>query len=221
MTNFKISVTSDTICPWCFVGRKQLLAAKELYAEKHPNSGDVFTVDYLPYMLLPDWPRGPGGARDKHEAYVARFGAPLVKQMHQRLRNIGRELNIDFKFGRRTGNTHDSQRLVRLAKSYGSDVEGKIIDELFSSYFEKEGDITDLENFRGIAAKAGIPDARFQQAIVDSDEGGKEVDYEMAQEQRRGIMGVPKIVLQDKYHFDGSLDPETFVSVLEKVKAAE
>ncbi|OKL55929.1 hypothetical protein UA08_08913 [Talaromyces atroroseus] len=221
MTNFKITVTSDTICPWCYVGRKQLIAAEKLYHQLHPSSGDTFSVNYMPYMLQPDWARGPAGAQDKQAAYVAKFGAERAKQMQQRLRLVGSEIGIDFKFGGRIGNTRDSHRLVWLAKKYGPDVEGKAMDELFQSYFEKEGDITDLENLRKIAVTVGIPDADFRKAIVDSDEGGKEVDREVAQAQMKGIYSVPNFVLQDKYQVDGARDPETFVGILEKIKAME
>jgi predicted DsbA family dithiol-disulfide isomerase len=222
MTNFKITVTSDTICPWCYVGRKQLIAAEKLYHELHPSSGDTFSVSYMPYMLRPDWQRGPAGAKDKQEAYLEKFGPERVKQMQHRLSLVGDELGIDFKFGGRTGNTRDSHRLVRLAKKYGPEVEGKAMDGLFQSYFEKEGDITDYENLRGIASAAGIPDADFQKAIVDSDEGGKEVDRDVVQAQLRGINSVPNYILQDKYQLGGGArDPESFVEVLEKIKEME
>ncbi|EEA22392.1 hypothetical protein TMatcc_008164 [Talaromyces marneffei ATCC 18224] len=221
MTNFRITVTSDTICPWCYVGRKQLIAAETLYHELHPSSGDTFSVNYMPYMLLPDWPRGPAGAQDKQEAYIQRFGPERVKMMHQRLRVVGKETGIDFKFGGRTGNTRDSHRLVWLAKKYSPEIESKTIDELFKSYFEKEGDITDLETLRAIASTVGIPDADFQKAIVDSDECGKEVDRAILHVQMKGVSSVPNYLVQGKYQLDGARDPKTFVGIFEKIKELE
>lgn len=219
MTNFKITVTSDTVCPWCYVGHEQLIAAEKKYHELHPSSGDTFSVSYRPYQLQPDWPRGPAGAQDKQAFYAAKFGPERTKLMQQRLKLVGDEIGIDFKFGGRTGNSRDSHRLVWLAKKYGTEMESKAIDGLFKLYFEQEGDITDLENLRGIATTAGIPDADFQRAIVDSDEGGDEVDRDVVEAQMRGISGVPDYVVQDKYHLGGAAGPEAFLEIFEKIKA--
>lgn len=220
MTNFKINVTSDTVCPWCYVGRKQLQQAQRLWQTQHPN--DTFTVHYLPFLLNPDSPRGPGTSVDKQQYYVNRFGAARTQQIHTMLGQAGEGVGIGFKFGGKTGSSRDSHRLVHLSKTYGDDVlEGKVLDGLFAAYFENEADINDLATLKDVATQAGIPEGDFQKAMVDSDQGGPEVEQAASIARASGIRGVPSFSIQDKFRLGGSRDPTSFLQAFEKIKIVE
>ncbi|ODA79083.1 hypothetical protein RJ55_04674 [Drechmeria coniospora] len=142
MTTFRITVTSDTVCPWCYVGRRQLQRAQQLWRQRYPDRADSFSVTYAPFQLNPTWPKGPASSKDKTQFYHEKFGPERTAMMQQRLSQFGREVGIVFKYGGRTGNTRDSHRLVHLAKRYGEEVELKTVDGLFAAYFENEKDIT-------------------------------------------------------------------------------
>ncbi|CAM1502667.1 Fc.00g074430.m01.CDS01 [Cosmosporella sp. VM-42] len=219
MTQFKINVTSDTVCPWCYVGRKQLQTAERLWKQSHPD--DTFAVSYLPYQLQPQWPKGPSSSTPKQQFYLEKFGAERTAMIHARLTEIGKSVGISFKYGGNTGNSRDSHRLVRLAKKYGHEVEGKALDGLFAAYFEKEGDITDYATLKSIAVEAGIPEDEFQKAIVDSDAGGADVDRDAAKARQNGVSGVPDFVIQDLYQLHGANEPESFLNVFQRIKAKE
>ena len=57
MTKFKIVVVSDTVCPWCYVGKQKLDLAIQSYKELHPDSNDEFSTTWMPFYLNPDSPR--------------------------------------------------------------------------------------------------------------------------------------------------------------------
>ncbi|KAJ2981213.1 hypothetical protein NQ176_g2169 [Zarea fungicola] len=217
MTAFNIKVVSDTVCPWCYVGQRQLQAAIKLWQTRHPDSGDTFKVEFFPYQLMPDSPRGPGHSKDKLSLYKERYGA-VHTRIFDRLRAVGAPLGINFSFGGRIGNTRDSHRLIELSKKYGSEVEQKLVSELFAAYFENEKDITTYEVLGDAAVAAGIPEADFKRAIVDSDEYGARVDEAVAGARENGISGVPDFTIQDRFQWSGARDPEDFVSILDKVK---
>lgn len=221
MTVFRIAVTSDTVCPWCYVGRRQLQRAQKLYLQKYPDAKDSFTVTYSPYQLNPDSPSGPGHSKDKHQFYMDKFGAERTSMMQQRLAGVGKPLDINFKFGGRTGNTRDSHRLVQLAKKHGNEVELKTVDGLFAAYFENEQDITDYDTLRSVAKNAGIPGEEFEKAIVQGDEGGKEVDAAVVNARLEGVSGVPDYVIQGKYRINGGQDASVFVQAFEKIRELE
>lgn len=141
--------------------------------------------------------------------------------MQQRLAGVGNQLDINFKFGGKTGNTRDSHRLVQLAKKHGNEVELKTVDGLFAAYFENEQDITDYDTLRGVAKNAGIPGDEFEKAIVQGDEGGKEVDDAVVQARLEGVSGVPDYVIQGKYRINGGQDASVFVQAFEKIKELE
>ena len=92
--------------------------------------------------------------------------------IQERLRQIGKELNIDFKFGGKTGNTRTSHRLVQLGKTKSPAVQTRVVEELFASYFENEGDITSHEMLKTAAVKAGLDEKEVVQWLK-SDLGGK------------------------------------------------
>lgn len=221
MTVFRITVTSDTVCPWCYVGRRQLQRAQQLWQQKHPGTSDSFNVTYQPYQLNPDSPRGPGNSKDKQQYYHSKFGAERTAMMQGRLSQIGEQLGIRFKYGGKVGNTRDSHRLVHLAKNYGNEVELKTVDGLFAAYFENEQDITDHDTLKAVAREAGIPEDEFQKAIVGSDEGGKEVDEAATDARLHGVSGVPDYVIQDRININGGQDASVFVQAFEQIKALE
>jgi predicted DsbA family dithiol-disulfide isomerase len=56
MTQFDIKVVSDTICPWCYIGKQKLEEAIVLYQQQHPGSSDTFSLSWTPYYINPNLP---------------------------------------------------------------------------------------------------------------------------------------------------------------------
>lgn len=137
-----------------------------------------------------------------------------------RLASVGKSVDIDFKFGGKTGNTRDSHRLIQLAKTKGPEMQTKVAQELFKRYFEQEEDITSHSVLQAAAEKAGLEAAETKEWL-ESDKGGKEVDKEVVEAQMKAVSGVPHFTLQDKYEIGGAQDPEAFVQIFERIKAAE
>ncbi|KAL8782224.1 MAG: hypothetical protein Q9213_005590 [Squamulea squamosa] len=217
MTNFNISIVSDTVCPWCYVGKTKLERAISLYKSAHPDTADTFSTNWYPYYLNPDAPRT---GVDKRQYYTSKFGSERTPMMFDRLASVGKDVGIDFKFGGKTGNTRDSHRLIQLAKTKGPEMQTKVVEELFKGYFEHEEDITSRDYLAAAAEKAGLGQAEIKDWL-ESDKGGKEVDREVVEAQMRAVSGVPHFILQDKYEIGGAQDPEAFVQIFERIKAME
>ena len=140
--------------------------------------------------------------------------------MIDRLTGVGKEVGINYSFGGNTGNSRDSHRLIQLGKTKGPDVQTRVVEELFKSYFENEGDITSHEMLQAAGVKAGL-DAVDVKEWLNSDKGGPQVDREVMEAQIRGVSGVPNFVMQRKYEIGGAQDPESFVKVFERIKEME
>lgn len=217
MTAFDISIVSDTVCPWCYVGKKKLERGISLYKAAHPNSDDTFSTTWHPFYLDP---QAPKKGIDKHASYKAKFGDGKADMIFKRMASVGEDVGIDFKFGGKTGNTGDSHRLIQLGKTKSPEVQTRVVEELFTSYFEKERDITSHDVLREAGVKAGLT----KEEVTDwlqSDKGGSEVDKEVAEAQMRAVSGVPNFMLQGKYEIGGAQDAEAFVKVFERVKEIE
>ncbi|KXJ90302.1 DSBA oxidoreductase [Microdochium bolleyi] len=218
MTNFKVNIISDTVCPWCYVGKKRLDQAIELYRRVYPGGkDDTFTVSWFPFYLDPTSPKVGIPLRER---MAMRFGADAIPRMHERLTTIGSEVGISFKFDARIGNTRDSHRVIQLGKTKGSEVENKVVLELFKSYFEGNGDITSWDDLTAAAEKAGLDRGEVREWL-ESGKGGAEVDAEVKEAQARDIHGVPHFTVQDRYEIGGAQTPEEFLQVFDQIKRAE
>jgi len=57
MTIFNITIVSDTVCPWCYIGYRRLQKAILLFQKTYPGgSTDTFSVVWKPFYLNPDAP---------------------------------------------------------------------------------------------------------------------------------------------------------------------
>jgi predicted DsbA family dithiol-disulfide isomerase len=140
---------------------------------------------------------------------------------YSRLAQAGRAEGIEFKFGGRTGNTRDSHRLIHMAKIKGGEtLQTRVVEELFAAYFENEADITSRDALTEAGVKAGLEEAEVREWL-ESDKGGLDVDAEAHRAQRSLVTGVPHFTIQGRYRIEGAEDPQVFLDVFEKIKAAE
>ncbi|KAI1493784.1 DSBA-like thioredoxin domain-containing protein [Biscogniauxia mediterranea] len=218
MTNFMIKIVSDTVCPWCYVGKKRLDRAIDLYRKVYPGGkDDTFTISWSAFYLDPTSPRV---GIPVLERMAERFGTDRLQAIHQRLTAIGREEGIAFRFAGRIGNTRDSHRLIQLAKTKGHEVENRVVLELFQSYFEGDGDITSHDMLIAAGEKAGLPAAEVREWLA-SGRGGAEVDAEVLEANMMGIHGVPNFTIQGTHVVDGAQDSQVFMAEFAKIKEAE
>jgi predicted DsbA family dithiol-disulfide isomerase len=157
---------------------------------------------------------------DKTEYYKAKFGEDRTGIIFDRLSQVGKETGINFKFGGKTGNTRDSHRLIQLGKSKSPALQTRVVEELFSAYFENEGDITSHEVLKNAGVKAGLDEKEVKEWLA-SDKGGKAVDEEVERAQQNQISGVPNFTIQGKYEVGGAQDPGVFLRLFEKIKAEQ
>ena len=137
-----------------------------------------------------------------------------------RLAEIGKAEGIGFKFGGRTGNTRDSHRLIQLGKTKSPEVQTRVIEQLFSFYFENEKDITDRDILVEAGVKAGLEKAEVE-AWLDGGKGGKEVDKEVQDAYAQNISGVPNFTINDRFEIGGAQEPAAFVQLFERLKRQE
>ncbi|OOQ84120.1 putative thioredoxin [Penicillium brasilianum] len=230
MTNFKIQIISDTVCPWCYVGYRRLSRAITAHQGKNPL--DTFTLTWNAFYLNPAAPEFPGA--DKAKWYAVKFGPERTAAMFSRLSAIGEGEGIKFSFGGNTGKTRDSHRLLwyagQLEEAKRADtpstsavvggLQTRVAENLFRAYFEDEKNITDPRVLLEAGVEAGL-DREEVKKLLDSEEGGAEVDSEAKTASRRLVTGVPYFSIQGKYSVEGADEPETFLEIFEQIKEDE
>jgi|SRR5690625_621688 len=91
-----------------------------------------------------------------------------------------------------------------------------MVEELFSSYFEKGRPLTGIEDLVALAGKAGL-DAEGARAALETGVYAASVEDDIAQAQAYGITAVPFFVFDHKYGVAGAQDSSTLLDVLEKL----
>lgn len=158
-----------------------------------------------------------------------KFGAERAAAMFKRLSAVGEGEGIIFKFGGNTGLTRDSHRLLWYAgeeeakhptSSGIGGLQTRVAEKLFAAYFEEEKNITDPRVLLEAGVNAGL-DREAVLKLLDSEDGGAEVDSEAKAAARKLVTGVPFFSVQGKYSVEGADEPETFLEIFEKVKEDE
>ena len=57
--------------------------------------------------------------------------------------------------------------------------------------------------------------------LVESDEGGAEVDKEVKDAKRKFISGVPNFTIQGRYEVQGAEEPSAFLDIFERIRSSE
>lgn len=157
---------------------------------------------------------------DKQELYKSKFGEQRAVQIFERVKQAAADVGIKMSFGGRTGNTRNSHRLIQLGSTKSPEMQTRVVEELFTDYFEKEQDITSLEVLRKAGIRAGLDEKEVDEWLK-SDKGGKEVDEEVREARMNHISGVPNFTINERYEVGGAQDPQVFLSLFEKIKGRE
>jgi predicted DsbA family dithiol-disulfide isomerase len=202
----QLSVISDAICPWCYVGKRRLEQALQLI-----DGARAFKVTWHPFQLNPGMPKE---GIDRREYRMHKFGSwERSLALDAQLKDVGRSVEIDFRHDlmTRTPNTFDAHRLIWLAGKEG--VQDAIVERLFRGYFSEGRNIGDRAVLAELASEAGLDRSRTA-AFLASSAGTVEVAAEEEIAKRAGLTGVPTFALDGYVLFSGAQPAELIAQVL-------
>ena len=205
----RIDVISDAICPWCYIGKRQLERALDLLEKNKLR----FTVAWHPFQLNPDMPRE---GVDRAQYRLAKFGsAERSRQMDERITEVAAGVGIEFHLEKltRTPNTLKAHRLIRLAGQRG--VQDGVVEALFKAYFCNGADLGDDTVLADIGHSGGL-DRDAALAMLASDDGQREVLAGDQMARNCGIQGVPSFALQGHVLFSGAVPAEEMVDTFRR-----
>jgi predicted DsbA family dithiol-disulfide isomerase len=206
----QLDIFSDTICPWCYVGKRRL--ARALAMRPQPK----LVIRWRAFQLNPGMP--PEGM-ERSRYIEAKFGgAERAKRINDAVTTVGASEGLDFHFERirQTPNTLASHRLLRLAA--GHDRQDALLEALFAAYFVAGRDIGDLGVLEDLAAAVGLPDAA---AFLAHGDGIEEAKAEDALARRQGINGVPCFIFNGRFLLSGAQEPESFFQLFDLAREEE
>jgi predicted DsbA family dithiol-disulfide isomerase len=205
----RIDIVSDAICPWCYIGKRQLERALETLAQE----GLHFLVHWNPFQLNPDMPKE---GRDRAAYRAQKFGDPeRVRQMDERVTGAAANVGLAFRLDliRRTPNTLDAHRLIWLAGREG--MQDPVMEAVFVAYFTQGRDIGDRDVLADCAAQGGMDRAAVADFLA-GDVAAKEMLAADRAAREAGVNGVPSFFLDGYGLYSGAMPAETMAEALRK-----
>lgn len=204
-----IKIVSDVVCPWCYVGKRQLAAAMDILKEEYH-----FEISYLPFELTPGIP-AEGVSFKQHitekfgnfEQFIAR-----TSMLNER----GAAVGIDFQIQNIevSPNTFPLHILIQYAHQFG--LQSVLTEALFKAYFEDLVDLSKIENTIEIAKSAGLDEELVSQALQS-----KAIEHQTKDLQDKvlalGITGVPFYIIDNQYGLSGAVPVEDLVAAIRQV----
>jgi len=207
-----LDVYSDTICPWCYVGKRRLERALQARPQRD------LTIRWRAFQLNPGM---PAEGMDRKAYIEAKFGAAeRARAIYDTVRAAGASEGIAFAFDRirRTPSTLQSHRLIRFAG--GQDRQDETLEALFQAYFLDGRNIGDRTVLAEVAADAGLDRAEAAEYLA-GDADAEAVLSEDALARRAGINGVPCFIFNGRFALSGAQEPEAFFQLFDLAREEE
>lgn len=205
---YSLEIVSDTICPWCYIGKRRLEAALGLIGD------DIaFDIRWRPFELNPDMPRE---GMDRKAYRSRKFGSwENSLALDAQVKAAGACDGLDFHHERMamTPNTLASHVFIRLAGEAG--VQNAIVEALFRAYFTDGRDVGDPALLADMGAACGLDRAEVA-AALDDDALRADVKSEARAFAQAGVTGVPTVMLNRYVLFSGARSPELLAEGLRK-----
>ena len=206
----EIEIWSDVVCPWCYVGKRNLEAA----LAEFPHADQV-TVTWRSFELDPTTPTRVELTMD--EVLERKYGmspdqaSAANRSMTELAATVGLEYHLDRV---RIGNTFDAHRLIHLAAAEGRG--GAMKERLLRAYFTEGRAVSDPATLAELAADVGLDPERVSE-VLSSDEYADEVRADEARAVELGSTGVPFFVLDGRLGVPGAQPPDVLLRLLHRI----
>lgn len=207
-----IHIFFDTVCPWCYVGKKRLEQALAL------RPGIAARTLWRPFLLNREMP--PEGI-NRDDYLVRKFGSEArVRRVYGAIAQAGQSVDIDFDFDRidRTPNSITSHRLVIFATR--ADKGDAAVENLYIEFFINGRNIGDNRVLLEIGERIGLDRKELETYFA----GDKDVHYiydENTRAHRMGVNGVPAFVFNNQMIISGAQEPQILARMLDAAAATE
>jgi predicted DsbA family dithiol-disulfide isomerase len=204
----RIDIYSDTVCPWCYLGKRRFEIALATRPQYEPQ------VTWRPFELNPEI---PVDGLDRAAFLAAKMpDQEGMAETQAELTRLGEATGIEFRFDliTRMPNTRRSHLLIAHAARFG--LQAMVKDRIMRAYFEEGRDIGDADELARLGAEAGLAEADARNALILR--AGQ--DGVVAAERHAavlGITGVPTYIFDGQYTISGAQEVAVFAQVLDQV----
>ena len=202
----KIDIISDTVCPWCYIGKKRLDKALTIY-KRHQ-----FDITWHAFQLNPSMPQ----AGMNRKLYLSsKFGGEnRAQDIYKQIKIAGLSTGIKFNFDKinTMPNSFYAHMLIEYSKE--ESLQNKIVEDLFNAFFIEGINIGEIETLIKIAKNNNIK--KFSKDIISKRKDIIDtINISENSSRSRGISGVPFFIINNTYAVSGAQESEVFEKIFE------
>ncbi|MRX41637.1 DsbA family oxidoreductase [Flavobacterium sp. LC2016-23] len=206
----KIEIWSDIMCPFCYIGKRQL----ETALAEFPN--EEFEIEWKSFQLDPTISPEPG--KDVYTYLAERKGMSVEqsKEIHKGVAERAKSVGLDYHFDKAViSNSFTAHRIIQLAKT--KKLGGEMEEIFFKAYFTDGKDLNDGPTLLELAEKAGLDKAETLKVLENENLFLSDVHTDIMEAQQFGVQGVPFFAFDRKYAVSGAQPVETFVETIKEL----
>ena len=207
----KIEIWSDIMCPFCYIGKRQLETALKEFP------GNDFEIEWKSFQLDPTIT--PQSGKDVYTFLAERKGISVEQsiEMHKGVTERAKSVGLDYHFDKAIiSNSLTAHRIIHLAKAK------KLGDEMeeifFKAYFTDGKDLNDAQTLIELGIQAGLISAEVKEVVENENLYLSYVKGDITEAQEIGVQGVPFFVFDRKYAVSGAQPVEAFVNTIKEVQ---
>ncbi|MFH6967436.1 DsbA family protein [Flavobacterium sp. FlaQc-28] len=205
----KIEIWSDIMCPFCYIGKRQL----ETALEQFPN--DEIEIEWKSFQLDPTIE--PQSGKDVYTFLAERKGISVEQsiEMHKGVVERAKSVGLDYHFDKAIiSNSLTTHRIIHLAKknNLGDEME----EIFFKAYFTEGRDLNDTDTLIELGTKAGLNSDEVKEVVENEDLYLNDVHSDIHEANQIGVQGVPFFVFDRKYAVSGAQPVEAFVQTIKE-----
>ncbi len=202
-----IDVWSDVVCPFCYLGSRQLNAALEQFEHR-----DEVVVRHRAFELDPGKPAVVGRPLEELVAEKYQISAERSHELHRQLEEQASTYGLTWSFAdAKATNSFDAHRLIALGSLQGR---GEAMSQrLFAAYFSDGLLISDRDVLNVLADEAGVEGAAD---LWTSEAFSDDVRADEAEAAELGISGVPAMLMDHKFMVLGAQGTDKIADVLRR-----
>lgn len=207
----KIEVWSDTMCPFCYLGKNNYESALKVFE----HSENVELV-WHSFQLNPDFP-DQTPERVSYYQYLADIKDLSYEQAKKLLNgivDIAKKAGLNYNLDKAAMfNSMDVHRIIQKAKS--KELADKAEERMFHAFFTEGEYLNDRGTLEKLGNEIGLTSEEVDDAL-SNEMYAYLVKQDMQEAANRGIDTVPTFVFNEKYSVIGAQPSEVFLETLQK-----
>lgn len=214
MVPMRIEVWADVVCPWCYIGKRRLQSA---LAER--GIADEVEIVHRAFQLDPTASTTTAPTVDH---LAAKYGVSrdealaMMSNVTEVAAGEGLEYHLDRTM---TGNTRNAHRLALWAQDQDPLVAQRLLEAMYSAYFEQGRGVFSTDDLVALAAEVGL-DADAAREMLAGSAYLDQVVEDQVLARTFGANGVPFFVIDRAYGVSGAQPVEVFLNAIDQARAA-